>query len=161
MFQRVRRSRAGFSLAEVLVALAVASILVTKLTEFVINTRNNGVRAREAVEMSALSQSLLANIKPENLNPGTSSGRKGGFAWHIDVTAIPFTAFSLRMNENKAAYASPAGTISMVPAGPNTPAGKNQVVYNGVPFHIGLVISAPSGSKYRVDTMRMRFDKTN
>src|SRR5262249_52970281 len=140
---------------------AVAAVLVTKLTEFVISTRNNAVRVREAVEMSALSESLLANLRPENLNPGSSSGRKGRFAWHIDVTAISFTASGLRMNENNVAQASWTGAANMAPARSNTPAGENQVAYIGVPFHIALVISAPSDRKYRVDTMRMRFDKAN
>jgi Tfp pilus assembly protein PilV len=161
MFQRVSRSRAGFSLAEALVALVVAAMLATTITKFVISTRNNAVRVREAVEMSALSDSLLANIQPENLNPGTSSGRKGPFAWHIDVTAISYTAFGLRMNENKVAQTGLTGAANTEPAGSNTPAGTHQVIYNGVPFHIALVISAPSGRKYRVDTMRMRFDKAD
>jgi prepilin-type N-terminal cleavage/methylation domain-containing protein len=161
MFERVSRSRAGFSLAEVLVALAVAAMLVATLTKFVIGTRNYAVRVREAVEMSALSESLLANIQPERLSPGTSGGRKGPFTWHIHVTAISYTAFGLRMNENKVTQVNSTEAFSTVLAGLNTPAGKHQPIYNGVPFHIGLVISAPSGGKYIVDTMRMRFDKAD
>jgi prepilin-type N-terminal cleavage/methylation domain-containing protein len=161
MFERVSRSKAGFSLAEVLVALAVAAMLVATLTKFVIGTRNHAMRVREAVEMSALSESLLANIQPERLSPGTSGGRRGPFTWHIYVTAISYTAFGISMNENKVTQTSSTEASNIVPGGLNSLAGTHQQNYNGVPFHIGLVISAPSGSKYIVDTMRVRFDKAD
>lgn len=84
---------AGFTLIEVLVALAIAVIMVIALTRFVIGTRSNSAKVGEALEMTALSETLLGRVPAGQMwSPGRTDGRNGQYVWRIDVTPIAMQA---------------------------------------------------------------------
>ena len=61
----------GFSLAEVLVALAVATMMAAVLTRYVAGIRFNAAQVRERVELWTISQSMLDGLS-KTLSPGTA-----------------------------------------------------------------------------------------
>ena len=77
----------GFSLAEVLVALAVATMMAAVLTRYVAGIRFNAAQVRERVELWTISQSMLDGLS-KTLSPGTSSGQIGAYRWHREIAPI-------------------------------------------------------------------------
>jgi Tfp pilus assembly protein PilV len=102
-----RAGSAGFSLAEALVALAVAAMLAAMLTRFVANTRAGAARVSQSIEMAALADTLLARTpSSQALKPARSEGREGGYAWRIDIAPVTFTARATRLSETPSAAPS-------------------------------------------------------
>jgi prepilin-type N-terminal cleavage/methylation domain-containing protein len=151
---------AGFSLAEVLVALAIAAMMAAMLTRFVAGTRANAAKVTELTEMAALGETLLARIaSSQSLTPGRTDGRRDTFAWRIDITPVSFTARARRMNEETAA--TPSGDARERANGladsPPENAGKraSRAGVNWVSYRVAVIVQARSGQSYAVDTIRI------
>jgi prepilin-type N-terminal cleavage/methylation domain-containing protein len=158
---RTHSGRAGFSLVEALVALAIAAVLTAALTRLIVDTRANAARVGELTEMAALGETLLARVASSaGLRPGRTDGRRGAFAWRIGVAPIPFTAVARVRAEKKApqpaAAEGPGATAkaAAVPEGGSTPA-PAAPPQRWVTYRVAVVIEAPSGRIYAVDTIRV------
>lgn len=84
------RSEAGFTLIEVLIALAVVSICLVSIGA-VVSTNVRGVRDIEArVAMMAQLRDLLVTAAPRRaqLKPGVSAGTLPGARWTLQVTSL-------------------------------------------------------------------------
>src|ERR1700733_11074747 len=86
---RPRRSNAGFTLIEVLVAIAVLAVVLGAIGAVVGNT----VRAIRSVDrrlpLLETAQSLIAALPARDaLQPGTQSGTSGDFHWRIDAVLL-------------------------------------------------------------------------
>ena len=152
MAARASRS-AGFSLAEALVALAIAVLLTAVLTRLVSNTRMNAGKIRELLEMMTLSDSLLEQVSQRL--PETSNGRAGHFAWQIGAIPMAITAVARKVNakiptsdqpSTKTAGLTSAPEFATNPTTPDdTP--------KWIPFHVTIVVESMSGRKYVTDTI--------
>jgi prepilin-type N-terminal cleavage/methylation domain-containing protein len=154
----------GFSLVEALVALAVAAVLTAAITRLVATTRVSAAGIGELTEMSALADTLMARVSSSpSLRAGRTDGRRGAFAWHIDIVPVPFTALARRISEKtpedragtKEAAASgskPAGLGGSDTRAPAAPPAAPPVAW--IAYRVAVVIDAPSGRRYVVDTLR-------
>src|SRR5215471_15762136 len=81
---KVRRRRAGFTLLEALVALALVLAFVEVLGPYLFHARNIGVDAQGRVAAQVLLRSLLdAPFDRTQLANVSRSGETGGLRWHI------------------------------------------------------------------------------
>jgi general secretion pathway protein I len=86
---RPRRGNAGFTLIEVLVAIAVLAVVLGAIGAVVGNT----VRAIRSVDrrlpLLETAQSLIAALPTRDaLQPGTQTGTSGEFRWRIDAVLL-------------------------------------------------------------------------
>ena len=145
-FQRPRRS-AGFSLVEVLVALAVAAMMTGILVKFVAGTRSNSARVGEALDMATMAETLLARtLSNHALQPGRTTGRTGPFRWRIEVQPTPFTAVARKMH-------TPAGAGTTKPEPDKS--SRESIATPWVAYRIAVAIEAPSGRKHVADTVKI------
>ena len=168
----------GFSLVEVLIALAIASMLAVVLTRFASNTRMNAGRIRELVTMMSLSNYLLERTALEP--PAAGEGRTAGFVWHMRKDRLTYTAAQTRLlpkepgpglagspNDTNAtnggfttaaspnAASTSTGLAGSTPTSTRQqPAPAEQIVY-WTPVRVTVVIQAPSGRSYSADTIRL------
>jgi prepilin-type N-terminal cleavage/methylation domain-containing protein len=133
----------GFSLAEVLVALAVAAMMAALLTRFVAGTRFHAAQVRERVELWTFSQSILDGL-PTTLSPGTSSGQIGAYRWRTEIS--PITPDAVAPTEARSAQSTLEDT-----AAASTP---------WVLYRVKVQIEAPSGRQYAADTIRITQHQT-
>jgi prepilin-type N-terminal cleavage/methylation domain-containing protein len=145
--EKTRGRTSGFSLAEVLVALAVAAMMAAVLTRYVGGTRANAAQVRERLELWTLSQSMLDGLS-NTLSPGTSSGRSGAYRWHREVAPIAFDAV-VRMEAPSAPGALDNNLRSL--RGRRTAAPSTAWVV----YRVSVRIEAPSGRQYAADTIRI------
>jgi prepilin-type N-terminal cleavage/methylation domain-containing protein len=136
----------GFSLAEVLVALAVAAMMAAILTPFVAGTRFNAAQVRERLELWTIAQSMLDGLG-ETLSPGTSSGQNGAYRWRREIA--PITAEAVAQTEAFEDHLHPQGRQET--AAPSTP---------WVLYRVKVQIEAPSGRQYAADTIRINRPQT-
>lgn len=161
MSSPVRRlsGSAGFSLAEVLVALAIAAMLTAILTRFVVGTRANAAKVAQRVEMAALAETLLARVaSSQNVTAGRRSGRSAALTWSIDVTPAPFSAQALKMTEKTAAEGGTAGGAAVAKPGGMAalaPQAPPRAGIHWVSYRVAVIIEAPSHQSYVVDTIRI------
>jgi general secretion pathway protein I len=89
---RTDRSEAGFSLIEVLVAIAVLAVVLAAVGAEV-GTTVKGIRSvDQRLPLLETAQSLLASLPQRNaLQPGTQTGGAGAYRWRIDVVALAVT----------------------------------------------------------------------
>jgi prepilin-type N-terminal cleavage/methylation domain-containing protein len=160
---RTHSATAGFSLAEVLVALAIAAMVMAMLVRFVGSTRVNAARVGEALETTMMAETLLARVvSGQDLQRGRTDGRTGGFLWHIEVQPIAFTAVALRVHERgsvapqdsgaEKASTGFAGRSSKVPA--ESSGREAGPTINWVPYRVVVAVETPSGRKHVADTVR-------
>jgi general secretion pathway protein I len=158
---RAGRARAGFSLVEALVALAIAAALTAVLTRLIVTTRAGAARVGELTEMAALGDTLMARVaSSQGLRPGRTGGRRGTFAWYIDIAPVPFTALARRISEKRpsapvaAEQASgPAKAAAAFGGGDPRPSLPSQAKWAA--YRVAVVVQAPSGRTYAVDTIRI------
>ena len=84
------RQDAGFTIIEVLVALALVAVVIVAIGSLMA-TNVRGVRSFEqhAALMQAARTAMTAGIAPRaELRPGTSSGQIDGYRWTVDVTPL-------------------------------------------------------------------------
>jgi general secretion pathway protein I len=90
---RATRSESGFTLIEVLVAIAVLAVVLGAIGA-VVGTTVKSIRSVDRrLPLLETAQSLVASLPDRNvLKPGTEIGGSGGFRWRIDVTALAVPA---------------------------------------------------------------------
>src|SRR5215475_11079547 len=84
------RSDAGFTIIEVLIALAVVAIAIVAIG-YVMSTNARGVRALENhVALVQTAQTVLATAIPprKDLAPGTLSGQIRNYRWQVDIGPV-------------------------------------------------------------------------
>ena len=135
---RPPRGNAGFTLIEVLVAIAVLAVVLGAIGAVVGNT----VRAIRSVDrrlpLLETAQSLIASLPTRNaLQPGTQSGTSGEFRWRIDAVLL-----NRNVPDNAAAALSSAATS----APPKI---------NWMPLAITVRVQGSEGPPVRLDTVRL------
>ena len=84
------RSEAGFTILEVLIALAVVAIAIVAIG-YVMSTNARGVRALENhVALVQTAQTVLATAIPprKDLVPGSLAGQIRDYRWQVDVGPV-------------------------------------------------------------------------
>lgn len=86
-------SSCGFTLIEVLIALAIASILVPAITRLAGNTRHGAAAVVSNVHTMRISQALLDRFADDpKLTAGKYSGKEEGYSWEVQVQSAPYVA---------------------------------------------------------------------
>ena len=140
-------SACGFSLAEVLVALAVAAMMAAILTRYVAGTRFNVAQVHERLELGTISQSMLDGLG-ETLSPGSSSGQNGPYRWRMEIA--PITPDAVAQTEAPSGQ-GPLEDILRAVGGQRTAASSTAWVL----YRVKVQIEAPSGRQYAADTIRI------
>ena len=124
---RSGRRDAGFTLIEVLVALAIIAVALTAIGSLVATTVR-GTRALDTHLTLVETARAIVTALPDRdaLKPGTFSGETGGHRWRIDV--LPFNL------------------IALDPSLPNP----------WVPLAVVLRVQSPSGPILQLNTVRLR-----
>jgi general secretion pathway protein I len=99
-----RAGTAGFTLIEVLVAIAVLAVVLGAIGA-VVGTTVRGIRSVDRrLPLLETAQSLLAALPArEALQPGTQSGASGEYRWRIDAVALAQRAPDSAATDAKAA----------------------------------------------------------
>jgi prepilin-type N-terminal cleavage/methylation domain-containing protein len=137
----------GFSLTEVLVALAVAAMMAAVLTRYVAGTRFNAAQVRERLELWTISQSMLDGLT-KTLSPGTSSGQIGAYRWRREIAPIASDAVA----QTEAPSAQGGLDDHSRSLGGRRTAGPSIA---WVLYRVKVQIEAPSGRQYAADTIRI------
>jgi prepilin-type N-terminal cleavage/methylation domain-containing protein len=147
--------RAGFTLAEVLVALVVAAMLAAVLTRYVAGTRLNAAQVRERVELWTLTQSLLDGLPSASI-PRSTSGRSGDYSWRVEVAPVEIDAVArIKAPTPPAAPLNMPTNLSSWLADDPTPNAATPAVVAWVPYRVTVRVGAPSGRQYAADTIRI------
>jgi prepilin-type N-terminal cleavage/methylation domain-containing protein len=135
----------GFSLAEVLVALAVAAMMAAVLTRYVAGTNYSAAQVRERLEFWTISQSMLDGLT-KTLSPGTSSGQIGAYRWSREIAPVASDAIARTEAPPGALDDHLRSLRGRQTAGPSTA---------WVLYRVKVRIEAPSGRQYAADTIRI------
>jgi prepilin-type N-terminal cleavage/methylation domain-containing protein len=155
-----RNTRAGFSLAEVLVALAIAAFLAAVLTRFVSGTRMNAFKVREQMAMEILSDSLLERVAARESQPGRADGRSGDFRWRLEISPVPVYMRAISVSEKKPAQGEARQPNAR---GFTLSTGESSKQMAAAPpartrwkaYRLAATIGAPSGRSHAIDTVRL------
>ena len=135
---RPPRGTAGFTLIEVLVAIAVLAVVLGAIGAVVGNTVRTIRSVDRRLPLLETAQSLIASLPArEALQPGTQSGASGDFRWRIDAVLL-----NRNVPDNAAAAPSTAATSA-------TP----KVTW--VPLSITVRVQGSEGPPVRLDTVRL------
>jgi len=86
---RPRRGSLGFTLIEVLVAIAVLAVVLGAIGAVVGNTVRTIRSVDRRLPLLETAQSLIASLPTRDaLQPGTQSGTSGEFRWRIDAVLL-------------------------------------------------------------------------
>jgi prepilin-type N-terminal cleavage/methylation domain-containing protein len=143
----------GFSLPEVLVALAVAAMMAAVLTRYVAGTRLYAAQVGERVELWTISQSMLDGL-PARLSPGAGSGQIGAYRWHREIAPIASSAVA----RTEAPSAQSVLEDRLRPLGGRQTAAPSTA---WVLYRVKVQVEAPSGRHYEADTIRITRLETN
>jgi general secretion pathway protein I len=135
---RPPRGSAGFTLIEVLVAIAVLAVVLGAIGAVVGNTVRSIRSVDRRLPLLETAQSLMASLPARDaLQPGTQSGTSGEFHWRIDAVLL-----NRNVPDNAAAALSTAATG----APPKV---------NWVPLAITVRVQGSEGPPVRLDTVRL------
>src|SRR5580692_1108355 len=141
---RPRRGNAGFTLIEVLVAIAVLAVVLGAIGAVVGNTVRTIRSVDRRLPLLETAQSLIAALPARDaLQPGTQTGTSGDFRWRIDTVLL-----NSNVPDNAAAALSTAAT-GVPPA-----AGASPKV-NWIPLAITVRVQGSEGPPVRLDTVRL------
>ena len=133
-----RRGEAGFTLIEVLVAIAVLAVVLGAIGAVVGNTVRTIRSVDRRLPLLETAQSLIASLPARDaLQPGTQSGTSGDFRWRIDAVLL-----NRNVPDNAAAALSTAATG----APPKV---------NWMPLAITVRVQGSEGPPVRLDTVRL------
>ena len=86
---RPRRGNSGFTLIEVLVAIAVLAVVLGAIGAVVGNTVRTIRSVDRRLPLLETAQSLIASLPARDaLQPGTQTGTSGEFRWRIDAVLL-------------------------------------------------------------------------
>jgi general secretion pathway protein I len=135
---RPPRGNAGFTLIEVLVAIAVLAVVLGAIGAVVGNTVRTIRSVDRRLPLLETAQSLIASLPTRDaLQPGTQSGTSGDFRWRIDAVLL-----NRNVPDNAAAALSSAATG----APPKV---------SWVPLAITVRVRGSEGPPVRLDTVRL------
>jgi general secretion pathway protein I len=135
---RPPRGNAGFTLIEVLVAIAVLAVVLGAIGAVVGNTVRTIRSVDRRLPLLETAQSLIASLPTRDaLQPGTQSGTSGDFRWRIDAVLL-----NRIVPDNAAAALSSAATG----APPKV---------SWVPLAITVRVQGSEGPPVRLDTVRL------
>jgi general secretion pathway protein I len=135
---RPRRGNAGFTLIEVLVAIAVLAVVLGAIGAVVGNTVRTIRSVDRRLPLLETAQSLIASLPARDaLQPGTQTGTSGEFRWRIDAVLL-----NRNVPDNAAAALSTAATG----APPKV---------NWTPLAITVRVQGSEGPPVRLDTVRL------
>ena len=140
-----RRSEAGFALIEVLVAVAVASVLMAVLIRSFVSTWAGVNVVRDEAEGTLLARSILDELLLRGmLAAGSQDGTMGRYAWNVTTTMQ---------------------TLATVPAAQPRSGGEgnqrdqgnqlNQQQTTANIFHVVVTMRGPSGRSNRLDAYKI------
>jgi general secretion pathway protein I len=134
---RPPRGTAGFTLIEVLVAIALLAVVLGAIGAVVGNTVRSIRSVDRRLPLLETAQSLIASLPARDaLQPGTQSGASGEYQWRIDAVLL---------NRNV-----PDSTAFR----PTVAAGAAPKV-NWVPLAITVRVQGSEGPPVRLDTVRL------
>jgi general secretion pathway protein I len=135
---RPPRGTSGFTLIEVLVAIAVLAVVLGAIGAVVGNTVRTIHSVDRRLPLLETAQSLIASLPTRDaLQPGTQSGTSGDFHWRIDAVLL-----NRIVPDNAAAVLSTAATG----APPKV---------SWVPLAITVRVQGGEGPPVRLDTVRL------
>jgi prepilin-type N-terminal cleavage/methylation domain-containing protein len=161
-----RDKNSGFSLVEVLAALAIAAALSAALVHTFSNTRYNAGRIRELIDMMTLGDNLLAQINAEKIQAARIDGHDGRFIWSLDVNPASYAATVIQYSENVQPdqTTKPSTSKEVEQQGQSgTEIGKsnNEAAQKWSVYRIRIGVQAPSGRRHVVETFRIGQRITN
>jgi general secretion pathway protein I len=124
---RSRHKSAGFTLIEVLVALAVVAASLTAIGSLVAVSMRGAQSIDQRLQFRETLRALVTSL-PErrDLDPGTTTGVSAGFNWRLDIT--PFVA----------TFVDPQAPTPWQPEA------------------IVITVRSPSGQMLQINTIRLR-----
>ena len=137
-----RRGEAGFALIEVLVAVAVASVLMAVLIRSFVSTWAGVNIVRDEAEGTLLARSILDELLLRGgLAAGSQDGTMGRYAWNVTTTMQTLTtvpAAQPRSGEegNQRNPVNPQPTTANI-------------------FHVVVTMRGPSGRSNRLDAYKI------
>jgi general secretion pathway protein I len=132
------RGTAGFTLIEVLVAIAVLAVVLGAIGAVVGNTVRTIHSVDRRLPLLETAQSLIASLPARDaLQPGTQSGTSGEFRWRMDAVLL---------NRNFLDNAPSALSTLATGAPPKV---------SWVPLAITVRVQASEGPPVRLDTVRL------
>jgi len=135
---RPPRGNAGFTLIEVLVAIAVLAVVLGAIGAVVGNTVRTIYSVDRRLPLLETAQSLIASLPTRDaLQPGTQSGTSGDFRWRIDAVLL---------NRNEPDNAAAALSSAATGAPPKV---------SWVPLAITVRVQGSEGPPVRLDTVRL------
>jgi len=135
---RPPRGTAGFTLIEVLVAIAVLAVVLGAIGAVVGNTVRSIRSVDRRLPLLETAQSLIASLPSRDaLQPGTQSGASGEYRWRIDAVLL-----------NRNVPDTAASTAATVAAG-----AAPKVTW--VPLAITVRAQGSEGPPVRLDTVRL------
>jgi Tfp pilus assembly protein PilV len=173
---KARDRRGGFMLAEVLVAVTVATILVLALIRFLAVTRMHIAQIQDRLEIWMVGRTLIDRLPSEALlQSDTRTGRVGRFRWQIEVAPLARSDLSMTVLARSAksdfikTQMSSAGSTSpgaLQGAGPTT--AQQQVSANNISssqtakathewttYRVTVKVEDASGARYASETIRI------
>jgi general secretion pathway protein I len=136
---RPPRGAAGFTLIEVLVAIAVLAVVLGAIGAVVGNTVRTIHSVDRRLPLLETAQSLIASLPARNaLQPGTQSGMSGEFRWRIDAVLL-----NSNVPDNNAAAALSAAATGAPPK------------VSWMPLAITVRVQGSEGPPVRLDTVRL------
>jgi general secretion pathway protein I len=140
MRRTVRWLAEGFTLIEVLVALAVLAVVLGAIGS-VVGTTVNSIRSVDRrLPLLETAQNLLAALPDRDaLQPGTQTGGSGEYRWRIDVVPLAVSP-----------PAPPPATASLLGAQQAAPPPPKWQ-----PYAITVRVQASEGPPVRLDTVRL------
>ena len=135
---RPPRGTAGFTLIEVLVAIAVLAVVLGAIGGVVGNTVRTIRSVDRRLPLLETAQSLIASLPARDaLQPGTQSGTSGDFRWRIDAVLL---------NRNVPDNATAAQSTAATATPPKV---------NWMPLAITVRVQGIEGPPVRLDTVRL------
>jgi general secretion pathway protein I len=135
---RPPRGTAGFTLIEVLVAIAVLAVVLGAIGAVVGNTVRTIHSVDRRLPLLETAQSLIASLPTRDaLQPGTQSGTSGDFRWRIDAVLL---------NRNVPDVAAAVLSTAATGAPPKV---------SWVPLAITVRVQGGEGPPVRLDTVRL------
>ncbi len=122
-----RSTTAGFTLIEVLVALAVAAASLAAIGSLVATTARGNRSIEQHVALAEIARAIEASFSgQEQLLVGGQVGEIAGYRWRVDV--MPFLSFDGSIADRA----------------------------RWLPQHVVVTVTAPSGAVLRIDTVRLQ-----
>ena len=138
-----RRGDAGFALIEVLVAVAVASILMAVLIRSFVSTWAGINIVRDEAEGTLLARSILDELLLRGtLGAGSQDGTMGRYAWNVTTTMQTLTTVAATQPTTAPQGGGQGNQDNPAPTTTNI-------------FHVIVTMRGPSGRSNRLDAYKI------